>query len=217
MNKPNKSYYRIFPIICFFSTIAIIYYLPEFCFAEGEGKTETQSSHVAQFVEHLAWPITVLLIIVFFHSQIKEVMKRLTELIKKAKTLRVNFGSGSLEIGLEKSENMLGAMFGLVQGMTQDERRLFQIILEQPPKGLELTGAFKRSSQYHKNLRWLRDRNLIQPTERGHWQPKKHARVTRIGHAILGVDELKKIMLSDGTPSWWKSEYEGPNFRAESL
>jgi hypothetical protein len=168
---------------------------------------------IIALVGQVAWPITALILAAFVRTPIVKLFDRLAIMVGRGRSLSVKVGSTSLAVESHRSEELVSGMLELIQGMTADESRLFRTILNQPPKGLELTRAFERRSTYHDTLRSLRDRNLIQPAERGTWKIGKHAAVTRIGHAILGIDELRDQLLEDGMPSWWKDDYQGERFR----
>lgn len=108
---------------------------------------------------------------------------------------------------------MLDSLQDLITKMSQDERRLLRLVWLQPGgKGLRLSEAFQRDSQYHNALRDLRDRNLIQPLERGSWEIGKHVRLTEICKALLQSERFRNKMFADGLPEWWTLSFEGRNF-----
>lgn len=173
--------------------------------------------NIVQLIGFLAWPTTVLIIFAFLRKPISRIADHIGSFFKRGKSLSVNVGSTSFAVETEKSEELIAAMLELVQGMTLNEQKLFRIILDQPPKGLELTSAFERNSEFHETLRSLRDRNLVQPAERGSWRTGKHAMVTRIGHAILRIDRIRDEMLKEGKPTFWNSGVESNQFRESSV
>lgn len=108
---------------------------------------------------------------------------------------------------------MIDSLEDLITKMSQDEMQLLRVVWLQPGgKGLRLTEAFERDSPYHTALRDLRDRNLIQPSERGTWEAGKHVRLTEICKALLQSEKFRKKMFSDGLPNWWNSSFESRKF-----
>lgn len=105
-------------------------------------------------------------------------------------------------------ESTLDALSDLARAMSDTERQLIRLISLQPGKGLLLTDGFERDSEFHETLRQLRDRNLIQPTERGTWKSGKHVRLTEIGIALLRSERFRTQLVTDGLPNWWNAKLE---------
>lgn len=105
-------------------------------------------------------------------------------------------------------ESTLEALAELARSMSTEEKQLLRLISLQPGKGLQLTDSFERDGDFHNTLRQLRDRNLIQPTQRGTWESGKHVRTTDIARALLSSERFRKQMLEDGLPIWWHSGLE---------
>lgn len=104
--------------------------------------------------------------------------------------------------------SIIESLSDLLQQMSNDEKWLVHKISQQPGKGLKLMSSFSRDSQYHEVLRMLRERNLIQPAERGPWKSGKHARMTEIGRALVRSEYFANSMNSDEAPTWWNRSYE---------
>ncbi len=148
------------------------------------------ATDVAAVLAPLAWPVTTLIILLYFRNPIRSLLYRLSDSLKVKSFKFILFGFET-ELTPEEAKGALDEMLqDIVEAMNElsaEEVKLFQTIINADGRltVLDLLPDFKRESLQHAQLRKLRDRKLIRPMEGGNWQPQKHPIATRFGKLVL--------------------------------
>lgn len=147
---------------------------------------------MAAFLAAVAWPITVLVIVLYFRGPIRLLVTRAADSLK-VKSTKFKFFGIEVELTPEETKDALDEMLQeVVQAMSEfskDEIDLFTTIHRNEGR-LTVFGLdpnFKRGDEFHNKLRKLRRCNLVRPVEGGKWEPEKHPVVTRFGRLVLDL------------------------------
>jgi hypothetical protein len=136
-----------------------------------------------------AWPLILLLIVLYFRTPIRTLLNQLANSLK-VKSLRFKLFGQEVELTAQEVEDVLEEMrqesVAAMNELSVDEVALLEGINAADGRStvLDLIPSFRRDSEEHRKLRKLRDRKLIRPYENGQWQPHKHPVMTRFGRLV---------------------------------
>jgi hypothetical protein len=137
-----------------------------------------------------AWPIITIGIVSVFYTQLAALLSKLADSLS-IKGLKVKLFGAEIEVTPDQADRALNEMMGEVaesmNGLSQSEIELFERVREARGERTvrDLIPEFTRGSDSHNELRRLRDRKLIRPSEGGKWEAAKHPVVTRFAEIFL--------------------------------
>lgn len=155
----------------------------------------------------LAWPLTVLLLMLIFYSPIYGLLKRLAETLT-FKSVKVKALGVEADLSPEYARTVLHELLDDITAssnvLSREEIVLFDRILA--ADGIktvaELIPGFVRHDQEHVRLRNLRDQKLVLPAERGQWKAERHPVVTPYGRLVAklrtsGAERVRAFKQND--------------------
>jgi hypothetical protein len=125
-----------------------------------------------------------------FYTQLAALLSKLADSLS-IKGLKLKLLGAEIELTPDQADRALNEMMAEVadsmNGLSQSEVQLFERVREARGERTvrDLMPEFARGSDSHDELRRLRDRKLIRPSEGGRWEGDKHPVVTRFAEIFL--------------------------------
>jgi hypothetical protein len=146
--------------------------------------TSMKIDDLVKLLSVVAWPVITIGIVSVFYTQLAALLSKLADSLS-IKGITVKLLGAEIEVTPDQADRALNEMMEEVaesmNGLSQSEIELFERVREARGERTihDLIPEFTRESDSHNELRRLRDRKLIRPSEGGKWEGGKRPVVTR--------------------------------------
>jgi hypothetical protein len=152
--------------------------------------TSMKIDDLIKLLSVVAWPVITIGIVSAFYFQLAALLSKLAESLS-IKAIKVKLLGAEIEVTPDQADRALNEMMEEVaeslNGLSPSEIGLFDRVRESRGERTvkDLIPEFTRGSDSHNELRRLRDRKLIRPSEGGKWEAGKRPVVTRFAEIFL--------------------------------